>query len=101
MIAAERGHAVMSINLTQDVGRLHQLHATDLYKGLALSILTEGIRHLRKLLEWLTVTAVDLQIGRKVELVADWLSRCLTQTMPKKRKDPLELQEQRLRLDAP
>ena len=74
------------------------------HKGSALSTLTQGISHLRKVLDWLAVTAVDLQQGRRVEQVADWLSKLSrqpSQTMPRKRKDPLELQEQGLWMDAP
>ena len=104
LTAAQRGHAVMSMSLTMDAGLLAAYISFMQHKGSALSTLTQGISHLRKVLDWLAVTAVDLQQGRRVEQVADWLSklsRQLSQTMPRKRKDPLELQEQGLWMDAP
>ena len=104
LTAAERGHAVMSLSLTMNAWLLAAYISFMQHKGSALSTLTHGIGHLRKVLDWLAVTAVDLQQGRRVEQVADWLSklsRQLSQTMPRKRKDPLELQEQGLWMDAP
>ena len=103
MTDAERGHAVLSLSLARDAELLAAFMSFMQHKGSALSTLTQTISHLRKVLEWLAVTAVDLQQGRRVEQVADWLSRLsrqLSQTMPKKRKDPVDLQEMGQWMDA-
>ena len=73
MTAAERGRAVasLSLSLTMDAGLLAAYISVMQHKGSALSALTRGINHPRKVLDWLAATVVDLHQGRWVEQVAD------------------------------
>ena len=73
MTAAERGHAVVSLglSLTMVAGLLAAYISVMQHKGSALSTLTQGISHPRKVLDWLAATAVDLHQGRWMEQVAD------------------------------
>ena len=89
MTDAMRGHAILSLSLVMDAQLLAAFISFMKHKGSALSTLTQSISHLRKVLEWLAVTAVDLHQGRRVEQVADWfsrLSRQLPETMPRREK---------------
>ena len=71
MTAVERGRAVVSLSPTMAAGLLAACVSSVQHKGSAVSTLTQGISHLRKVLDWLAVTTVDLHQGRWVEQVAD------------------------------
>lgn len=93
---------VFSLSLLLHASHIAAFISFQLEKGLELNTMSGLLSHLRRGLEYLAVGA-DLQQGRKVQQVADWMSRLgrqLGQTMTRKRKDPEQLRQEGQWLDA-
>ena len=93
---------VFSLSLLLDASLVAAFISFQLEKGLELNTMLGLLSHLRRGLDYLAVES-DLQQGRRVQQVADWMGRLgrqLGHTMPRKRKDPEQLRQEGQWLDA-